>query len=140
MSISIKIGADNTLIQLLKYTIVGGTAFLIDISILIALTEILNLHYLISAAISFTIGLLYNYFLSTIWVFRYRKYQNILFELFLFGIIGTIGLGINEVVLFYFTEILQLPNYIYSKLISTFIVYIWNFFARKYLLFNKKAF
>lgn len=53
---------DNTLIQLLRYTFVGGTAFIVDFGLLYVLTEYLNLHYLYSATLSFIAGVIVNYF------------------------------------------------------------------------------
>ena len=53
-----------------------------------------------------------------------------------FAIIGVIGLIFNELIMYAGTDILHL-HYMVSKLISTAIVFFWNFFARKFLLFNK---
>jgi hypothetical protein len=41
---------DSTLIQLFRYTFVGGIAFLVDFGSLYALTEYARVHYLVSAA------------------------------------------------------------------------------------------
>ncbi|WP_455628226.1 GtrA family protein, partial [Parabacteroides chinchillae] len=60
---------DNILIQLFRYTLVGGTAFIVDIGLLYLLTEYLYIHYIISASLSFIAGLLVNYIISTHWVF-----------------------------------------------------------------------
>jgi len=128
---------DNTLIQLFRYIIVGGFAFFIDFGLLIFLTETLNIHYLTSAAISFIAGLGLNYFLSIKWIFQNRKCQNKLNELFFFSVIGVIGLIINEIVLWLFSGTILTFHYTISKVISTAIVFIWNFTARKYLLFNQ---
>jgi len=42
---------DNTLVQLFRYSFVGGFAFLLDFGSLFALTEFVGLHYLVSAVI-----------------------------------------------------------------------------------------
>ena len=46
--------------QLFKFGIVGGTAFLIDYSILFLLAKVIGLNELISAAIPFVISLKFN--------------------------------------------------------------------------------
>jgi len=56
---------DSTLVQLLRYTFVGGLAFIVDLGSLFALTEFAGLHYLVSASLSFLLGLATNYTLST---------------------------------------------------------------------------
>ncbi|MFQ6003571.1 MAG: GtrA family protein, partial [Candidatus Zixiibacteriota bacterium] len=56
-------------------------------------------------------------------------------ELFIFSLIGIVGLGFNELFIWFFTEKVHL-YYLLSKIVSTFFVYLWNFFARKYILFR----
>ena len=128
--------SDNSLIQLFRYTFVGGIAFLVDFSVLYVLTEYCYLHYLYSAGIAFTLGLFLNYALSIAWVFNSRKLENRVLEFLLFSLIGLIGLIFNELFLYIFTDILAM-YYLISKIATAFIVYIWNFTARKIILFNK---
>lgn len=126
---------DKTHIQLFRYTIVGGIAFLADITTLAAFTELFHMHYLISTAIGFTVGLAINYLLSTKWIFQSRKVKSKSLEFGIFASIGLIGLLLNEAIMWYFTEII-LYHYLFSKIISTIIIYLWNFFVRKYALFK----
>ena len=133
----IKGKTNNTNVQLFRYTFVGGFAFMIDFGTLYIFTEYFGIHYLLSAGISFILGLLINYFLSIKWVFNNRTMNNRLLEFFLFSGIGLIGLGLNELFIYILTNIL-LVYYLLSKIITTLIVYFWNFFARKVMLFNKQ--
>ena len=125
----------NVLIQFLRYAVVGGIAFLIDFSLLYVLTIFAHIHYLISAAISFLIGLVVNYLLSIYWVFDKRTLENRMAEFFIFTLIGLVGLGLNEGFMWFFTGFVGL-YFMYSKLISTFFVLLWNFAARKVILFR----
>jgi putative flippase GtrA len=135
---SIFIGeTNNTLLQLFRYTFVGGAAFIADFGTLYLLTEHFKIHYLVSAGISFILGLLINYFLSVKWVFNSRAMKNRTLEFLLFTLIGLIGLGLNELFLWVLTDVL-LIYYLISKIFTTIIVYFWNFFARKFLLFRKQ--
>lgn len=134
---SIYIGKTNsTLLQLIRYTFVGGFAFLVDFGTLYILTEYFKVHYLVSAGVAFILGLIINYFLSIKWVFNIRAMENRLLEFLLFTLIGLIGLGLNEFFLWVLTDIL-LIYYLLSKIITTVIIYFWNFFTRKVLLFRK---
>ena len=128
---------NNTLLQLFRYTFVGGFAFLIDFGALFILTEYFNMHYLVSAGIAFILGLIVNYFLSVTWVFNSRVIENRWLEFLLFSLIGLIGLGLNELFIWILTDILVI-YYLLSKVITAFIVYFWNFIARKTMLFNKR--
>ena len=131
----IKNKTNNTLIQLFRYTFVGGVAFIFDFGTLYILTEFFNIYYLVSAALAFLLGLTINYFLSVIWVFKERSIKSKYVEFVVFAFIGIIGLALNEFIMWFFTEIVNL-HYLYSKLISTIIVYLWNFFIRKFILFS----
>ncbi|HOU30360.1 MAG TPA: GtrA family protein [Bacteroidales bacterium] len=128
---------ESTVVQLFRYTFVGGLAFIVDFGTLFILTEYLNLFYLISAGIAFILGLITNYALSVNWVFSNRTLDSKGMEFFLFTVIGLIGLGLNELLLWTLTDLLSI-YYLFSKIITAIIIYLWNFFARKYLLFNKK--
>lgn len=100
------------------------------------LTEFIKIHYLISSAISFIIGLIINYSLSIKWVFDKRKLRNKKnIEFILFSIIGLVGLVINQLLIWFFTEKIRI-FYLYSKLIAAIAVIIWNFTTRKVLLFS----
>jgi putative flippase GtrA len=121
--------------QLYRYTFVGAVAFCFDFGTLFALTYFLGIHYLISAGIAFFVGLSVNYAFSIKWVFDRRSIQDKRMEFLLFAFIGLAGLGLNELFIWYFTEVVRF-HYLESKIVSTIFVYLWNFFARKYSLFR----
>jgi putative flippase GtrA len=127
---------DNTFLQLIRYTFVGGFAFLIDFGTLFMLTEYLDFHYLLSAGIAFTLGLVTNYLISIRWVFATRNFSNKKLEFIMFMVIGLVGLGLNELFIWIFTDLFAI-YYLLSKILTTMLVYLWNFFARKMILFNK---
>lgn len=127
----------NLFIQFFRYTLVGGLAFVVDLVLLFVLTEYAHWYYLVSATLSFLAGLLVNYILSTQWIFRSSKIKNKKIEFILFGLIGVIGLGLNNVLLYFFTDLIGL-YYMLSKLITAVLVYAWNFLGRRYFLFNAK--
>jgi putative flippase GtrA len=126
---------NNTFFQFVRYTVVGGGAFIVDFGLLFILTHFLHLHYLLSATLSFIAGLLINYFFSTIWVFNKKTVKNKYLEFLIFAIIGVVGLGFNDLFMWIFTDRFEL-YYMLSKVITTIIVYFWNFFARKFILFK----
>lgn len=127
--------SDKTSVQLFKYFFVGGIAYTVDFGSLYILTDIVKVHYLISAAIAFTLGLITNYTLSIFWVFSQRTVANKRLEFVIFTVIGMVGLGLNEVIIWFFTETVHF-HYLVSKVFSTVVVFFWNFFARKKILFS----
>lgn len=121
--------------QFTRYLVVGGLAFAIDFGTLYALTEFAHLRYLTSAAIAFVLGLITNYTLSRVWVFQRRTLSSTSLEFAAFTAIGLIGLGLNQAGLWLLTERAHL-HYMASKTLTTGVVFVWNFGARKALLFR----
>ncbi|MDR1879032.1 MAG: GtrA family protein [Bacteroidales bacterium] len=128
---------NNFFVQFFRYFFVGGLAFLVDFAALALFTEVCHFHYIISNTISFTLGLLVNYFISVLWVFNNSNVKNRKLEFVLFAIIGIIGLGINDLALWIFTHGYGI-FYLLSKVLAAMVSYLWNFLARKYFLFNNK--
>ena len=126
---------DKTSLQFFRYVIAGGTAWIADFSVLALLTELYRIHYLISAAVAFIIGLATNYTLSVKWVFSRRKFEDRRLEFIVFASIGLVGLLLNELFIWFFTEHVHF-HYLISKIVSTAFVFFWNFGARKTILFR----
>ena len=122
-------------IQLFRYVIVGGFSFLIDYGLLYFLTEYANFYYILSASISFIVGLIVNYILSTKWIFRKSRLKNTVLEFIIYGIIGILGLILNNILLYIFTDFFQI-YYMISKLITAVLVMGWNFVGRRIILLN----
>lgn len=127
--------ADSTIIQIIRYFIVGFASIAVDFFFLILSTELLNIYYLLSAAIGFLAGLTTNYILTTLWVFNKRKLDNKMLEIFIYFLTGLLGITLTELIIWFFTENIHF-HYAVSKGISFVTVYMVNFFIRKHLLFK----
>ena len=126
---------DNPIVQLFRYALVGGLAFVIDFSSLFTLKEFGRLPYLWAAALAFILGLLTNYVISVTWVFNKRAVKNWQVEFVIFALLGVLGLGINELSMFVLTSVIGF-HYLASKLVSTAMTFSWNYLSRKVLLFS----
>lgn len=125
----------NSFIQLLRYTLIGGLAFLLDTGLLFALHRLVGLHYLLAAAIAFTSGTAATYACSICWVFDQRSVKNRYAEFLIYAFLGIVGLGITLGTLYLLTGVLG-SHLLLSKIVAAGITFGWNFLSRKTLLFS----
>ncbi|OUL10438.1 hypothetical protein B0533_02685 [Sedimentibacter sp. SX930] len=135
--------ASNLLKEFGRYILVGGSAFIIDSSLLYIFKEhvfynldIIGLY--ISTALGFTGGLIYNYILSLAFVFRggkERKRGNGASTFISFAVVGIVGLLLTEWGLYVGVEKLGF-HYLSVKAMMAAVVLIWNYVGRKVLLFK----
>ncbi len=121
------------LAQFVKFGIVGVIAFAIDYGLLVVLTEVFHIDYLISATISFTAAVVFNYLASMRYVFTHKEGMSRRREFIIFVLLSIAGLLINNLMLWAGVELLSV-DYRITKLVATAVVMVWNFVTRKLLL------
>lgn len=129
----------NLMKQILRFAVVGGSAFLIDYVIMIVLTEYVGINYLLSSGISFTVSVIYNYLLSIFWVFEVDENKSKANTFIVFIILSIIGLGINQLVMYILVDVTTFFPYFIAKLFATGIVMVYNFITRKIFLEKKET-
>ncbi len=128
----------NLWIQVFRYLVSGGVAFLVDAGLLALLTECFGQHLLLLwTAIAFGAGLLTTYLFSIAWVFDNRSMRSRTAEVAIFVGIGIVGLGLTELLMWLLTGKAGI-HYLVAKVITTVIVFVWNFSAKKLILFRSK--
>ncbi|MEN9880967.1 MAG: hypothetical protein RLZZ308_150 [Candidatus Parcubacteria bacterium] len=127
----------NKYIELFRYIIMGGIAFVADFTTLLILTEWFHVHYLVSNIFSFIVGLSTNYTIGTLWVFRERKITNRKQEFITVASISVGGLLLTQFFMWFLTEIGGVLYFI-SKIIASILVLFYNFFIRKKVIYSSK--
>ncbi len=117
--------------EVFRFLAAGGGCFLLEYVLLYTLTEYVGFNPLISAPIAFTISLIVNYILCVYVVFHAETQTGI--QMFLFIFTSLLGLGINQAVMWFFIDIVGLW-YMFSKIIASAIVMIWNYITKRYIL------
>ena len=146
---------NNTMIQFFRSLFVGGIATVADMAVMILFRELVRMPESGAAVCGFIVGLAVNYIISTFWVFAKAKVKNRALDFIVFAVIGIIGLGLTQLIIEPFSVegifgtgffvkngifgplIPKDKYYIVGKVIAVVIVYMWNFFARKLILYRK---
>ena len=123
--------------QMIKFGFVGFLCFFIDYGIMVLLTEVAGIVYLVSSACSFTVSVIVNYILSVTFVFETVKEKSRIKEFIVFVFLSIIGLGINQLCMWFGVELLHI-SYLIVKIGATAVVMVYNFISRK-LIIEKKA-
>jgi putative flippase GtrA len=132
------------LFEFLRYSMVGGLAFIIDFGVLyLAKTYLFSAletaGILLATALGFIAGLIFNYILSFIFVFKKidaGAQQHKIRSFILFSGIGVIGLALTEAGMYVGIRLFGHEWYLFLKVIIAGIVLAWNYLARKILIFK----
>jgi len=137
---------DDTRLQFFRSLFVGGIATLCDMAVLNIAKALLPDDLFIPTALGFLVGVTVNYIVSTRVVFANRGLKNKRLEFMLFAVIGICGFLFNYGIMSFFESIvfghtlapgsLELNG---AKLVSTLVVYIWNFSVRRFFLYRNKT-
>lgn len=122
------------LIQFLRYIFFAGFATIVDLALLLVLTEYIGVWYFFSAIISYLAGMVVNYTVN-----KYLNFHNhsrkIVWQFGLFVIVASIGLALNQAILYGLVEYVGLW-YLYAKLIAVCLVVFWSFNAHRLATFR----
>lgn len=124
--------------RFLKFCIVGGMGFFVNMGVLYGLTES-GLYYMASAIIAIVIAMTYCYSWNNYWTFRNQRkgVRNYLQGLWKYAIVSFIGDGLSFGLLVLFTEVAGLW-YILSMVTATFIVAVFRYVVVRRLIWRRK--
>jgi putative flippase GtrA len=118
-----------------RYFVVGGICACVDIGLFMLFAKGLGLPYLRVAACTFIIATLLNYVLSVRFVFVSGKRFTRRWEVALVFVVSGMGLAVNAAVLWFGVEMAHV-GLLFSKLAATGVVFFWNYFSRRVLIFG----
>ncbi len=119
---------NQRLLEMIRFAIVGGASFLLDYGLLYAFVEYFDMPYLWASGLSFTISVLFNYYLCVVFVFHAKgrtKKDKILF----FGS-SVAGLFLNQMCMWIFVDLMGV-YYMIAKIFATAIVTVWNYVMKR---------
>jgi putative flippase GtrA len=128
---------EDTKIQLFRSTQSSQYSYLFDLGFYLLLVNVFSVPYLLARFISYGLGTTVIYFFSIIWIFPSRNVSNQFLEYGSFMSVGIIGAAGNVLLLAFFTEIVGIYH-LYGNIVSGMIIFSFNFFTRKFLLFRRR--
>ena len=126
--------------QIVRYLVTGGLAFVVDFGLFALCLYVFDWHYLLANLVGLIAGLIINYILSVVWVFVACKRvleKNKGLEFSLFALVGIAGVGINQLLMFLMVGVFDW-NEMASKMVAAVLVLMWNFGARRLMLFRER--
>ena len=126
----------RTIKQYQKFFVSGLICAVINLSILYTSTELIGIHYILSAVIAAAISSTCNFVFNKTWTFK-EDFEDKFFEKYLkFGVVRVVVVGIGLILLFLLTEYAHI-YYIYSQIIAIAVVGTISFIAHKVWVFEK---
>jgi putative flippase GtrA len=121
--------------QVVRFSIVGALSAVGEFAILILLVEKFGLGYMQANFIAFCFIVIANYIASRLWIFGAGSFSKGV-EFASFFVVVLIGLGINQLSMYFWVESFAL-DYRITKILALVLVIIWNFLAKKYFVFRR---
>jgi dolichol-phosphate mannosyltransferase len=81
-------------LQLLKFSVVGASGYVVNLAVYVALLKGADLHYLPAAACSFVVAVSNNYFWNRHWTFRHER-GHLYYQGLRFLAVSLVALGLN---------------------------------------------
>lgn len=122
-----------------KYLGVGTIATIADWAVFFVLIGTFDVLSMYAVAMSYFVGMVINFFLNKFYTFN-NTYKKVHFQFLSFALVAVIGLGLTEVLLYVFTQyVFDSPSdlvLMVSRVIVTFIVFVYNYIANKRTTFK----
>ena len=123
---------NDELKKFISYFFVGGFCAIVEWVTFYISNIFFN--YVISTIIAFIIATTVNYFLGVKYTFKDKNNKKDFIKVF---IVSGIGLLFNIIFMYIFVEIIKISLNIISKILSTGLVFIWNYISRRLFIYNK---
>lgn len=120
--------------KFISYFFVGGVSAIVEWTFFAIFNILLN--YVLSTIIAFMFSTTFNYFLGKYFTFKdYKQSKKDIISVF---IVSGMGLLFNVLFMYIFIDVIHLPYEIISKILSTGLVFIWNYISRRLFIYNNK--
>lgn len=123
------------IVTLWKYSIGSTISYLINLAIVIVMTDVLGVHYLLSTIAGYASIVITSYIFSVTWIFTERKVASRGKEFVAFTAITIFAMGMNVLSMMFFTGYLHW-HYVVSNIVTNFLATLWGYVPKKLFLFS----
>ena len=122
---------------IIKYIISGGTAALVDLSLLYVFTDLFGIWYITSASLAFLVAYFVSFSLQKFWTFRDNGREKIYRQMFLYFIVGVVNLLLNAGGMYLLVDKFGVM-YILAQIIMGALLGFSSFLIYRFIIFEKK--
>ena len=122
------------LLLLLKFTIIGSIGVGTNFIITWVFKELIKSNKYLANSIGYIVAMCFNFVGNRIWTYSSTQ-DNVLFQIFKFLIVISVGVLFNHIIVYYFHNKMNL-NFYFSKIIAVIIIFFWNFTMHTIFTFN----
>lgn len=116
-------------VKIVRFGLVGFSGIFVNMGLLYALTEIVGIYYLVSAAIAIELSIVNNFIWNDVWTFKSAgdlRFERKVQRFASFQAVSVGGLAINMVVLYLLADIAGV-YYLVANLAGILIAFAWNY-------------
>jgi putative flippase GtrA len=122
------------IIKLLRFGAVGISGMVIDFGVTSFIKEVLKGRRYLANSIGFILAATSNFILNRIWTFNSAS-PDIILQFSKFLTISAMGLLLNNLIVYVFSDYKFKINFYISKAIATILIFFWNFFMNYFFTF-----
>ncbi len=128
--------------QFFSYFFVGGIAALVEWGMFFVFSNLLHIYYQGATVLAFLFSTITNWWLGRTFTFKDSAYQSKKQKEFIliFGV-SAIGLFLNMILMYLWVSLLGMNTDLkkmIGKVAATGMVFFWNFFIRKYVVYRER--
>jgi putative flippase GtrA len=122
-------------VKFLRFGIVGISGMVIDFGVTSFIKEVLEEKRYLANSIGFTLAATSNFTLNRFWTFNNTS-PEVIVQFFQFFIVSVLGLLLNNLIVYFFSDYKFNLNFYISKGIATLLVFFWNFLMNTLFIFR----
>ena len=124
----------------LKFSVVGGSAFIIDLILTFFLKDVIKVKPILSNSIGFVTGILLRFFGNRYWTFHQDSMDDFWQDFFQYVGIESAGLLIVNFAVWQLAQKRKMVSFFWAKVIGMSVFYLYNYSMNAVVTFNRGVF